>query len=160
MNDNFGFKGRIHAVVKDEYGNLKQEQYVENTATVWLDEFVAHYLAVGSSTALGSPGIGFIAIGSGTGQASTSSGLAHGLDINALSGTTVPEKGTGANDNDVIFNGYWAAGDGTGSITEAGVFRGNSYTAGSMLLYSDALSVQKAAGDTLNITWTLTCGAS
>jgi len=155
MESKLGFKGKIHATLYDENGNIKNDQFIPNTATVWMDEYVAYYLTNGSASK-----IGFMAIGSGIGQTAASSGLAHGLDINALSGTTVPIQGTAGDDNDVIFSGYWAAGDGTGSITEAGLFRANSFTAGSMMLYSDALSVQKGASDTFKIDWTLTCGAS
>ena len=63
-------------------------------------------------------------------------------------------------DNDVIFTGDWGAGDGTGSITEAGIFKGNSFTAGSMMAYNDTINVQKGASDTLKIDWTVTYGAS
>ena len=83
--------------------------------------------------------------------------MATELDRNALDSTT---QGSGANDNDVIYVASWAAGDGTGAITEAGIFNSASPGTGQMLCYADFSVINKGAGDTLQITWTFTCGAS
>ncbi|MDQ3730311.1 MAG: hypothetical protein M3355_12070 [Actinomycetota bacterium] len=54
--------------------------------------------------------------------------------------------------------GDWAAGDATAAITEAGVF--NAATAGSMYSRATFAVINKAAGDTLQITWTYTLTVS
>ena len=50
--------------------------------------------------------------------------------------------------------GDWAAGDGTGAITEAGVFDASS--GGNMWLYTSFAVYNKAAGDSFTLTWTST----
>ena len=61
----------------------------------------------------------------------TDSGLATSLDRNSLDSTTL---GVGVADNDVIYVCTWSAGDGTGAITEAGIFMGDNN--GSMNYYT------------------------
>ena len=65
--------------------------------------------------------------------------------------------GTGTDANKVTYVADWAAGDGTGAITEAGIF--NSASAGDMLCRSVFAVKNKAAGDTLTLTWILTFSA-
>ena len=103
----------------------------------------------------GQAAIGYMAVGTGTGQTSASTGLATSLDRNALDSTT---QGGGGDDNDVIYVCTWAAGDGTGAITEAGVMRDDDNT--KLMLYADFAAVNKLAADSLVITWTATFGAS
>lgn len=50
----------------------------------------------------------------------------------------------------------WAAGDGTGAITEAGVFDIVTANTVNMWMSASFAVVNKLAGDTLQITWTLT----
>lgn len=64
------------------------------------------------------------------------------------------DQGTGADANKVIYAANWAAGEGTGAITEAGMF--NSATAGTMLTRTTFQVKNKGAGDSLSIQWTLT----
>jgi len=52
--------------------------------------------------------------------------------------------------------GDWAAGVGSGAITEAGIFVGDNNT--SLNYYADFAVVTKGAADTLEITWTVTYG--
>lgn len=144
--------GRMHLELRDEFGNLKEvrDSYPHNTVTELGDAHVADAMSDQGEGALG-----FMAVGTGSGQTSASTGLAVALDINALTSTT---QGAGAADNDVVYIGDWAAGDGTGAITEAGIFLASNNT--SMNYYDDFSAVNKAAGDTLQITWTVTFGAS
>ena len=69
------------------------------------------------------------------------------IDRNALNSTTV----TGA---DVAYVASWAAGDGTGAITEAGIF--DAASAGDMLARTVFSVVNKGADDSMTITWTVT----
>ena len=128
------------------------------TVTELFDQHVSQVLSSGTSFGQ----IKYLALGSGTGQAASDIDVANYItdSIIALSGTGSPTAGTGASDNDVIYSSYWAAGEGTGSITEAAVFRISGTTRNTMMLYTDAISVQKGASDTLKIDWTLTAGSS
>ncbi|KKN11733.1 hypothetical protein LCGC14_1023610 [marine sediment metagenome] len=149
FRDHMGIRGECHIVLTHPDGS-KEERLLINTVTELMDAHVADQMSDS-----GDAGIGWIAVGTGTGQGSASTGLATSLDRNALTSTT---QGAGGADNDVIYVGDWAAGDGTGSITEAGVFLSDNNT--TMMLYSSFSVITKGASDTLSVTWTGTFGAS
>lgn len=146
----FGIKGLMNLRLCDQFGNLKEERIVENTITELMDAHVADQMSDSTDAA-----IGYIAVGTGTGQGSSDTGLAVVLDRTALTSTT---QGAGAADNDVVYVGDWAAGDGTGAITEAGLFLTDANT--TMMTYTDFSVVNKGASDVLQINWTVTFGAS
>ena len=150
MKTHMGIIGKMHLKLFDKDGNLKEERFHVNTVTELGDAHVADQMSDSADA-----GLGFMAVGTGSGQTSASTGLAVALDINALTSTT---QGGGAADNDVVYVGDWAAGDGTGAITEAGIFRLSDNL--TLNYYADFAVVNKAAGDTLQITWTVTFGAS
>ncbi len=54
----------------------------------------------------------------------------------------------------VTYEATFAPGEGTGALTEAGIF--DAATAGTMLCRTVFGEVNKAAGDSMTITWTLT----
>lgn len=86
----------------------------------------------------------------GTGTTAVAAGdtaLETALDRNALTSKN-------ASGNAVTYTGTWAAGDGTGAITEAGIF--NAASAGTMLARSVFSAKNKGAGDAMTITWILT----
>jgi len=144
-------KGKLHIQLFDKDGNLKDERKIHNVITQSGDAWVADQLSDQGQSAMS-----HMAIGTGSNAAaSTDTALQTELDRNALTSTT---QGTGADDNDVIYVGNWAAGDGTGAITEAGIF--NDSAAGTMLCRQVFAAINKGASDTLKITWTITCGAS
>lgn len=152
----FGLKGKVEIKLWGPDGELRDHRIVKdhrafpNTVTTFGDKLVANRLSGATLTAAS-----HMAIGTGTGGGATSNSLVTQLDRNALTSTT---QGTGANDNDVIYVGDWAAGDGTGAITEAGIFNHTSNPG--MMVYSSFSAVNKGASDTLQITWTVTFGAS
>ena len=122
-----GIKGTLHLKLFGPDGELKEERIIENTITELMDVQVADALSGG-----GDGTIDYMAVGTGSGQTSASTGLAVSLDRNALTSTT--QQG-GADDNDVVYVGDWAAGDGTGSITEAGIMRDDDNT--KLMTYAD-----------------------
>ena len=145
-----GIKGLAHLRLYSSDGKLKEERIIHNTVTELMDVQVADRMSdSGDGT------IDFMAVGTGAGQTSASTGLALTLDRNALTSTT---QGVAGADNDVVYVGTWAAGDGTGAITEAGLMRDDDDT--KLCLYADFAVVNKGAADTLVITWTATFGAS
>ena len=89
-----------------------------------------------------------MSVGTGTTAAAASdTALVTELDRNALDSTT--QSGAG-----VIYICTWAAGDGTGALTEAGIF--NQASAGVMLCRSVFSVKNKGAGDSMVLTWTIT----
>ncbi len=88
----------------------------------------------------------YMAIGTGTPGVS-----ALGAEISRVPYTSKTRSGA-----IVTLIANWAAGQGTGSITEAGNFDAN--TGGNMWTSASFAAVAKAATDTLQVTWTLTVG--
>lgn len=127
-------------VLRDRRGRIKARRVVRNTVTTAGKNGAADQIL--ASPSLNKPT--HMAIGTGT-----PSGTALGteLDRNALTSKT-------RSNAVVTMVGDWAAGDGTGAITEAGVFDASS--SGNMWLSTSFSVVNKAAADTLAITWTLT----
>jgi len=136
----FGMPLHIRAILRDEFGNIKQTLSVYNTVTTAGKNGIADQLL--ASPSLTKPT--HMAIGTSTGGTTT---LTTEIDRNALTSK-------GRSSAVVTMVGDWAAGDGTGSITEAGVF--DAASSGNMWLYSSFTAIAKAAGDTLSISWTLT----
>ena len=97
----------------------------------------------------GETAMGWMAIGTGTGQGVGDNTLATELDRQALDSGTPSHSGAV-----VTYSRTFAAGEGTGTVTEAGVF--NDAAAGDMLIYTGAISFAKGAADALTINWTLT----
>lgn len=151
-NTNVSLHGKIRVQLFDEAGELKLHHEIVNTFMNVGDAHVADQLA----DSPGEAAMGWMAIGtSSTAKAITDTTLNSELDRNALN-SGYPEQGSGANDNDVIYKAAWAAGDGTGAITEAGIF--NASSAGTMLAATTFDVINKGASDTLTVTWTVTVG--
>lgn len=139
--------GRLQIILKDPNGEIKEEEVVDNLVVTVGRYHIADQMADQSEAAMS-----HMAIGTGsTAAAATDTALETELDRNALTSTT---QGTGTDENKVTYIGDWAAGDGTGAITEAGIF--NSASAGIMLCRTVFAVKNKGAGDTLSLTWVLT----
>jgi hypothetical protein len=142
--EDFTVAGRVRAELRDPAGHVKQVQEVDNLITTAGRNAIVERLD--SSPATGQPS--HMAIGTGTTAAAAGdTTLETELDRNALTSNT-------ASANVLTMVGDWAAGDGTGAITEAGVLN----AASNGTLYSRAVFsvINKAASDTLQITWTYT----
>lgn len=150
LHSKVGIKGVCTIKLFGPGGELKEERIIHNTVTELMDAQVADQMSDSPGSA-----IGWMGVGTGTGQGSASTGLAVALDRNALTSTI---QGTAGADNDSVYLGDWAAGDGTGAITEAGVLLADNNT--TLMLYADFSVINKGALDTLQITWTTTYGAS
>lgn len=141
-------KENVELVLCDALGNVIQVEHASNLiVTTGVAGIVDQLVA--------SPGIGkptHMAIGTGgTAAAAGQTALTTELDRNAL--TSKSRSGAV-----LTMVGDWAAGDGTGAITEAGVF--NASSAGDMFSRVLFSVINKAAGDTLSITWTYTLSAT
>lgn len=150
LKSRFGIRGHLHLELYDEQGNLKEVRDGDNTVTEIADAHVADQMSDQGNAA-----IGYMAVGTGNGQTSADVGLDASLDRNALDSTT---QGSGGDDNDVVYVCTWSPADGTGAITEAGIFIDDNNA--SMCFYDDFPVVNKGASDTLVITWTVTYGDS
>lgn len=138
----FSIIENVHIVLRDENGAIKDERWIHNTVTTAGKNGAADQIL--ASPTLGKPT--HMAIGTGSPAATL---LGTEIDRNALTSKTR----AGAV---VTMVGDWAAGDGTGAITEAGLF--DVVTANTVNMWcSQSFSViNKGATDTLSISWTLT----
>ena len=89
-----------------------------------------------------------MAVGSGsTAAAASDTALGSELDRQALTSTTV-------NNNTITYVATFGAGDGTGAVTEAGLF--NASSGGSLLCRPVFSVVNKSSTDSMTITWVVT----
>lgn len=140
--DGLEIQDNVHIVLRGPDGKIKHES-THNTVTTAGKQGAADQIL--ASPTLAKPG--WMAIGTGSPAATL---LGTEIDRNALTSKT-----RGANAI-VTMVGDWAAGDGTGAITEAGIF--DVVTANTVNMWTSASFsvINKGALDTLSISWTLT----
>lgn len=135
---------RWHGILRDKKGEIIDEQFGWNQVQTAYKTHVADQLSDQGDSA-----ISHMAIGTGTGQGVGDNTLATELDRQALDNATPSHAGAV-----VTYHRTFAAGEGTGTVTEAGVF--NDPSAGTMGLYDDTLNFTKGASSSLELTWTMT----
>jgi len=135
LHDNFKMTGRLSIAINDAV-----VQEVPNLVVTDGKEYVASRMKDTSKSSMSHMGIG---TGS-TAAAAGDSALGGQVDRNALTSTTV----SGAT---VTYVSTFAAGEGTGAITEAGLF--NASSAGDMLCRTVFAVVNKQSADSMTITW-------
>jgi len=141
-------KDNVRIQLFDKSGKLIQEETIHNLV---VNAGLAH-IADQLSSSPGQSAMSHMAIGTGaTAAAAGDTTLVTELDRNALTSRT----DSGAV---VTYVGTWAAGDGTGAITEAGIL--NAASAGTLLARAVFAVINKGASDSLVITWTLTVAAA
>lgn len=139
VNDGMALKGFVVLVLTGPDGKVKEVRTANTVTTSGKNGAADQILA---SPSLNKPT--HMAIGTGSPAANA---LGTELDRNALTSKT-------RSNAVVTMVGDWAAGDGTGALTEAGVF--DAAATGNMWMSVSFAVVNKLAGDTLSITWTLT----
>jgi len=145
--DGLKAKGTLDIIVRGPDGSIKDEKKVENLIVDTGLDYIASRMSGTSENVMS-----HMAVGTGsTAAAGADTALGTELDRNALTSTTVT-------DNSIAYVCSWAAGDGTGSLTEAGIF--NASSAGTMLFRTVFGTVTKGASDSVTITWTITVSAS
>jgi len=137
INDDLRLTGALtislNDVVVQETNNL-----VVTAGKNWVADRMNNVNTVMTHMALGT---------STTAAAAGQTALVTELDRNALTSTTVST-------NTIAYACTWAAGDGTGAITEAGLF--DAASSGDMLARTVFSVVNKGASDSITITWTIT----
>ena len=135
--------GKLTIEVKDKDGNLKQKQEVKNLVVDTGLDYIASRMKDATATAMS-----HMAIGTGsTAAAAGNTALGSEAARQALTSTTVTS-------NAVAYVASFAAGTGTGAITEAGIL--NASSGGSLLCRTVFSVVNKGASDSMTITWTVT----
>lgn len=138
LKDDLKMTGRLSIAINDEV-----VQEVPNLVVTTGKNFVASRMKDTTDGAMS-----HMAIGTGsTAAAAGDTALGSEADRNALTSTTVT-------DNEVAYVASFGAGEGTGAITEAGLF--NASSSGTMLCRTVFSVVNKGSADSMTITWTVT----
>ena len=135
--------GKLTVEIKDKDGNIKDTRQLTNLVVSDGLDFIASRMKDATATAMS-----HMAIGTGnTAAASGDSSLGTEAARQALTSRTV-------NNNAVSYVASFAAGTGTGAITEAGIL--NAGSGGTLLCRTVFSVVNKGASDSMTITWTIT----
>jgi len=135
--------GKLTVEIKDKDGKVKDTRQLTNLVVSDGLDFIASRMKDATATAMS-----HMAIGTGsTAAASGDSALGTEAARQALTSTTV-------NNNAVSYVASFAAGTGTGAITEAGIL--NAASSGTLLCRTVFSVVNKGASDSMTITWTIT----
>lgn len=144
--DKMNALGRVQIQVFDSEGNLKDEQTVKNlVVTTGLNHIADRLGASSPATRMSHMEVGTNSTAAAAGDTALGT---------AISGSRVALTSQTVSTNTVQYIGDFPAGTGTGAIVEAGIF--NASSSGTMLCRTIFSVVNKAADDTLKITWTLT----
>ena len=137
LNDGLKLTGKLSIAINDEV-----VQEVPNLVVTAGKKYVADRIKNNSTV------MSHMAIGTGsTAAAAGDTALGNQTARTALTSTTVT-------DNEIVYVDTFAAGTGTGAITEAGIF--NASSGGTMLCRTVFSVVNKGASDAMTITWTVT----
>ena len=148
FNENLKLSGQLAIVLRDKDGNVKEERTEKNLVVTTGLNYIASRMKDATATAMT-----HMALGSGTTTAA-----AGQTDIVTLLGAREALDSTTVTANAVAYVSSFEAGDATGAVTEAGIF--NASTSGTMLCRVVFSVVNKAADDTMTVTWTITLAAS
>jgi len=148
INDNLKLRGDVALVLKDKDGNIKDTREINNLVVTAGLTFICSRMAAAS------PGVmTHMALGS-----STTAAAAGQTDLVSILGSREALDSTNASANTIVYVSSFEAGEGTGAVTEAGVF--NAASGSTMLCRTVFAVVNKQASDTMSVTWTITLSAS
>lgn len=148
INEDLKLRGDVAIVLKDKDGNVKESREIHNLVVSSGLEFICSRMA-GTSAGV----MSHMALGSGTTAAA-----AGQTDLVSILGSREALDSTSASSNTITYVSSFEAGEGTGAVTEAGIF--NASSSGTMLCRTVFPAVNKQADDTMSVTWTITLTAS
>lgn len=143
LQENLKAHGELTISVFDRNGNLKEAKKVPNLVVTVGKNYIASRMVGTSSTVMS-----HMAIGTGTGTP-----IAGDTTLGTEAGRVALTAFT-ASTNTVTATATFPAGTGTGAITEAGIL--NNSSGGTLLCRTTFPVVNKAAGDSIAITWVVT----
>jgi len=143
FTESVSIKGNLEVILLDENGNQKDYRKIDNLVVAVGKEIIAARL-VGNTIAIPSHmAVGTDATAAATGQTA----LGGELGRVVLDSTT-------RTSNVLTYVATFPAGTGTGALAEAAIL--NAASTGNMLCRTTFSTVNKAAGDTIVITWNVT----
>jgi len=141
----FKVTGQVNIKLYDAQGNLKDERNTHNLVVTSGKQYIAGRMQGTSVPTV----MGWMAIGTSTATPAVAQAVLT-TEAGRVALASFTSGGTAA----VTATATFPAGTGTGAITEAGIF--NAVSAGTMLCRTTFPVVNKAAGDSIAITWIIT----
>jgi len=135
--------GELEIVVRDQSGKVKQTVKAKNLVVTVGKNYIASRMVGAASTVMSHMAIG----------TSTTTPAVGNTTLGTEAGRVALASFT-ASSNAVTSTATFPAGTGTGAITEAGIF--NAASSGTMLCRTTFPVVNKAAGDSIAVTWVVT----
>jgi len=147
LQDSLKLSGRVGIVLRDKDGNIIEEQTTENLVVNDGLNYICSRMEGTSQDVMSHMAVGTDSTAVAAGDTTLGTELARV----ALTSTTVST-------NTIEYVASYSAGTGTGALVEAGIF--NAASAGDMLCSVRFDVINKAAADSMTITWTITLTAS
>jgi hypothetical protein len=148
LKENLKLRGDVALVLKDKNGNVKEKREINNLIVTAGLTFICSRMAGTTDSVMS-----HMALGSGTTAAA-----AGQTDLVSILGSREALDSSTASSNTITYVSSFEAGEGTGAVTEAGIF--NAAASGTMLCRTVFSVVNKEADDTMSVTWTITLTAS
>lgn len=148
VNENLKLRGDVALVLKGADGKVKDSREIKNLIVNDGLEFICSRMAGTSANVMS-----HMALGSGSTAAA-----AGQTDLVSILGSREALDSSTPSSNTIAYVASFEAGEGTGAVTEAGIF--NAATGGDMLCRTVFSVVNKEADDTMSVTWTITLTAS
>lgn len=149
ITEGLKLRGDVALVLRDKNGNIKEKRDIRNLIVDAGLNFICDRMVSNSTEAV----MSHMALGSGTtaaaaGDTSLESqlGSREALDSSTVSGSTI------------TYTSSFEAGDATGAVSESAIF--NAASGGTMLCRTVFAVVNKAADDSLSISWSISLQAS
>jgi len=151
LNEKLKMTGDVSLVLRGPDGSVKDAREIKNLVVNEGLAFVISRMVGTSKAVMSHMGLGSSTTAAAAGDTDLGSqlGSREALDSSTISGT---------NNEKVIYEASFEAGDATGAVTEAGIF--NATSAGDMLCRTVFAVVNKGANDSLTVTWTITLAAA
>lgn len=143
--ENLKASGELRIVLTSQEGFVKEDNIVKNTVVSTGLNFIVSRMKDATATAMS-----HMTLGTGTTAAANGDTTVQ-IEI---SGARVALTSTTVTANTITYVASFAAGVGTGAVTEAGIL--NASTAGTLLCRTVFPVVNKQAGDSMTVTWTVT----
>jgi hypothetical protein len=146
--DGLNLAGRLSIVLVDKDGNIKEQREETNLVVNAGLNFICDRMEGTTEAVMSHMGLG----------SDNTAPAAGDTDLGSLLGSRETIDSTVVTANTIQYSCTFEAGDGTGAVTEAGIF--NAASAGTMLCRTTFSVVNKDVDDTMTITWTITLTAS
>ena len=143
FTDEITVTGKLNVILVDQMGIVKEEHDFDNLVVTAGKGYIASRMKDATATAMS-----HMAIGTGT-TAAAASQTAFVSEANRQALTSTSVSGAA-----VTYSATFGAGNGTGAVTEAGLF--NASSGGTLLCRTVFSVINKGAADTLTVSWTVT----